>query len=160
MHFQGIRIEIVSSEGGNTAETDLPAVIDLLLAVEVDFDAPADNAATRVKSKPTVKCHKSSKRERERQSPGRQVEAVAECSAGRKGESSMSPNRFHIPLLTSAVGKQSERHSRSHLRSTPRTPVYMTSEEKEFEKYKSQKNSEEIDRDLAALVMKDCTELL
>ena len=110
-------------------------------AVAVDFDAPTDNAATQIKRKQTVQCHKLSKRDRERQSPGHQVEAVAECNAGRKGESSMSHNRLRIPLLMSAVGKQSECRSRSPLRSTPRTLVYMTSEEKEFEKYKSQKKN-------------------
>ena len=125
------------------AERHPSTVIDLSPAVEIDFDVSASNVMGGKAKVSSPQSQADRERDRGRKNPParhRQTESTGGSSGGQKEAHTTSPNRFRIPLRTSAGGWRERRRSRSPLRPTIRRPVYMTAEEmKKFQQYKDRK---------------------
>ena len=122
-----------------------PPVIEMLPAMEMEFDPQVDTASAGAK-RPSTSTHRqdSGKEKERRNSPKRrhEDETSPRRNGNRRDNQGSSPTRFRIPLLVPEDKRHGRRRSRSPLRPSSRRPVYMTDDEqKEFEKFKTQRKS-------------------
>jgi hypothetical protein len=122
-----------------------PPVIEMIPAQEMEFDHQVNTASAGARRSSSSTHRQDSGKEKERRNSPKQrheTETSPRGNGNRRENQGSSPTRFRIPLLTPEDRRRGRRRSRSPLRPSTRRPVYMTDDEqKEFEKFKTQRKS-------------------
>ena len=128
-----------------STQPQAPPVIEMIPALEMEFDPQVNTASAEAKQSSTSTHRQDLGREKERRNSPKLrhgAETSPRGNGNRRDNQGSSPTRFRIPLLAPEDRRSGRRRSRSPHRPSTRRPVYMTDDEqKEFEKFKTQRKS-------------------